>query len=82
MPAQAMHRHVHTPFAAPAGLVLSLALYTIIGARNLALPGLPPGVYQIRIGVYNTHTGARRRIHDPLNDAAGDSLMLDTFEIP
>lgn len=51
--------------------------------RWVTLPaGLPPGVYQIRIGVYNTHTGARRRIHDPLNDAAGDSLMLDTFEIP
>ncbi len=51
--------------------------------RWVALPaGLPPGIYQIRVGVYNTVTGERRRIHDPLNDAAGNSLMLDTFEIP
>ncbi|MGQ9902849.1 MAG: hypothetical protein ACUVRU_00650 [Anaerolineae bacterium] len=57
----------------------------VTDARWVALPSdLPPGTYQIRIGVYNTLTGTgeRRRIQDPLNDAAGDSLMLDTFEIP
>lgn len=55
----------------------------VTDVRWVSLPaGLPPGIYQIRIGVYNTLTGERRHIQDPLNDAAGDSLMLDTFEIP
>ncbi len=50
--------------------------------RWVSLPAdVPPGVYQVRIGVYNTETGARRRIRDPQNDAAGDSLMLGTFEV-
>lgn len=50
--------------------------------RWIALPaGLPPGIYQARVGVYDTPTGQRRPIDDPLGDAAGDSLMLDTFEV-
>lgn len=44
-------------------------------------PGLAPGIYQVRIGVYHTATGERRAIADPLNDAAGNSLMLATFEV-
>ncbi len=54
----------------------------MIETRWISLPAMPPATYQIRIGVYNTLTGERRHIQDPLNDAAGDSLMLDTFEIP
>jgi hypothetical protein len=42
---------------------------------------LKPGVYQVRVGVYNRKTGMRRAISDPLNDAAGNSLMLHSFEI-
>jgi len=50
--------------------------------RWVTLPtGLPPGIYQVRVGVYDTPTGQRRPINDPLGDAAGDSLMLDTFEV-
>ncbi|WP_169239290.1 glycosyltransferase family 39 protein [Candidatus Roseilinea sp. NK_OTU-006] len=43
--------------------------------------GLPPGIYQVRVGAYDPQTGRRRAIADPRNDAAGDSLMLQTFEI-
>ena len=50
--------------------------------RWVALPAdLPGGVYQVRVGVYNTATGERRPIQDPLNDAAGNSLMLKSFEV-
>lgn len=50
--------------------------------RWVTLPDhLPADVYQVRIGVYDPRTGARRPIRDPRNDAAGDSLMLDTFEV-
>lgn len=50
--------------------------------RWISLPAdVPPGIYQVRIGVYNTQTGERRQISDPLNDAAGNSLMLATFEV-
>lgn len=42
---------------------------------------LPPGVYQVRVGAYDPQTGKRRAIADPRNDAAGDSLMLQTFEV-
>ncbi|MDW8292543.1 MAG: glycosyltransferase family 39 protein [Anaerolineae bacterium] len=45
-------------------------------------PDLPPGVYQVRVGVYDRQTGVRRAIDDPQNDAAGNSLMLQTFQIP
>jgi 4-amino-4-deoxy-L-arabinose transferase-like glycosyltransferase len=48
----------------------------------VSLPAdLPPGVYQVRVGVYDRATGARRAIQDPQNDAAGNSLMLNSFEI-
>ncbi|MCS6849275.1 MAG: glycosyltransferase family 39 protein [Anaerolineae bacterium] len=48
----------------------------------VALPeGLPPGTYQVRVGAYDPQTGQRRAIADPRNDAAGDSLMLQTFEV-
>ncbi|MCS6772581.1 MAG: glycosyltransferase family 39 protein [Thermoflexales bacterium] len=43
---------------------------------------LPSGVYQVRVGVYDRQTGARRAIDDPQDDAAGNSLMLQTFQIP
>jgi hypothetical protein len=43
--------------------------------------GLHAGVYQVRVGVYNPATGERRAIRDPRNDAAGNSLMLHSFEI-
>lgn len=42
---------------------------------------LPPGVYQIRVGAYDHASGQRREITDPRNDAAGNSLMLETFEV-
>jgi hypothetical protein len=44
-------------------------------------PDLKPGTYQVRIGIYDTHTGVRRAIEDPMHNAAGDSLMLHYFEI-
>ncbi|MCL5995194.1 MAG: glycosyltransferase family 39 protein [Chloroflexi bacterium] len=48
----------------------------------VALPdNLKPGVYQVRVGVYDRTSGTRRSIDDPLNDAAGNSLMLHWFEI-
>jgi 4-amino-4-deoxy-L-arabinose transferase-like glycosyltransferase len=47
----------------------------------LTLPAdLKPGVYQVRVGVYDRTSGARRAINDPQNDAAGNSLMLHSFE--
>lgn len=42
---------------------------------------LPPGVYQVRVGAYDRQSGQRRAIADPRNDAAGDSLMLQAFEV-
>jgi hypothetical protein len=42
---------------------------------------LAPGIYQVRVGVYDRNTGVRRAISDPQNDAAGNSLMLHSFEI-
>ncbi|MCS7055020.1 MAG: glycosyltransferase family 39 protein [Thermoflexales bacterium] len=42
---------------------------------------LPPSIYQVRVGAYDPQTGQRRAIADPRNDAAGDSLMLQTFEV-
>ncbi len=48
----------------------------------LTLPiTLPAGVYQVRVGVYDRGSGQRRPINDPQQDAAGDSLMLSTFEV-
>ena len=48
----------------------------------IALPStLPPGVYQIRVGRYDRASGQRRAIIDPNQDAAGNSLMLATFEV-
>ncbi len=44
-------------------------------------PNLKPGVYQVRVGVYNTKTGERRAIDDPQHDAAGNSLMLRWFQV-
>lgn len=44
-------------------------------------PNLPPGTYQIRVGIYDRTTGQRRTIADPRNDSGGDSLMLDTFVV-
>ena len=44
-------------------------------------PDLKPGIYQVRVGVYDTRTGERRAIDDPQRDAAGNSLMLHFFEI-
>jgi hypothetical protein len=49
----------------------------------LRLPeGVKPGEYQVRVGAYDTSTQVRRAIRDPLNDAAGGSLMLQTFNVP
>ena len=42
---------------------------------------LPPGTYQVRVGAYDRISGQRRAINDPRRDAAGDSLMLQTFEV-
>jgi 4-amino-4-deoxy-L-arabinose transferase-like glycosyltransferase len=53
----------------------------VIDPHWVTLPGaLPAGVYQVRIGAYDAN-GQRRAISDPQNDAAGDSLMLATFEV-
>ncbi len=50
--------------------------------RWISLPAdLKPGVYQVRVGVYDTASGARRTIDDPQHDSAGNSLMLHFFEI-
>jgi hypothetical protein len=50
--------------------------------RWISLPGdIKPGVYQVRVGVYDTKTGTRRSIDDPQHDSAGNSLMLHFFEI-
>jgi hypothetical protein len=54
----------------------------VLDPHWVTLPGdLPAGVYQVRVGVYDRATGQRRAIQDPQNDAAGDSLMLQTFEV-
>lgn len=42
---------------------------------------LPPGVYQIRVGIYDSATQTRYGIRDPLNDVGGNTLMLQTFEV-
>ena len=48
----------------------------------VSLPaGLKPGVYQVRIGIYDKASGVRNAIADPQNDADGDSLMLQTFVV-
>ncbi len=43
-------------------------------------PDLPSGTYQIRVGRYDAATGVRRAIVDPLQDSAGDSLRIETFQ--
>jgi 4-amino-4-deoxy-L-arabinose transferase-like glycosyltransferase len=54
----------------------------VLDSRWVTLPAdLPAGVYQVRVGAYDRATGQRRAITDPQNDAAGDSLMLQTFEV-
>ena len=54
----------------------------VIDPHWVMLPAnLSAGTYQVRIGVYDTTTGQRRAIEDPLRDAAGNSLMLQTFEL-
>jgi len=55
----------------------------VIDPRWVTLPtDLPTGVYQVRVGAYDPATGVRRTILDPHNDAAGNSLMLATFQVP
>lgn len=54
----------------------------VLDPHWVTLPAdLPAGVYQVRVGVYDRATGQRRAINDPQNDAAGNSLMLRTFEV-
>jgi 4-amino-4-deoxy-L-arabinose transferase-like glycosyltransferase len=54
----------------------------VIDTTWIALPeALPPGVYQIRVGVYDRATQTRYGIRDPLNDVGGNTLMLQTFEV-
>ncbi|PJF46583.1 MAG: hypothetical protein D6709_02800 [Chloroflexi bacterium] len=54
----------------------------VLDPHWVTLPeGLPPGTYQVRVGAYDPQTMQRRAIDDPRNDAAGDSLMLHTFEL-
>ncbi|GIV85890.1 MAG: hypothetical protein KatS3mg052_2897 [Candidatus Roseilinea sp.] len=54
----------------------------VLDPHWVTLPeGLPPGIYQVRVGAYDPQTGRRRAIADPRNDASGDSLMLHTFEL-
>lgn len=55
----------------------------VIDPHWVSLPeGLAPGMYQVRIGLYDTQTRQRRVIDDPLKDADGNSLMLGRFTIP
>ncbi|MFN4293606.1 MAG: glycosyltransferase family 39 protein [Thermoflexales bacterium] len=54
----------------------------VLDPHWVTLPeGLPPGTYQVRVGAYDPQTMQRRAIDDPRNDAGGDSLMLQTFEL-
>lgn len=54
----------------------------VLDPHWVTLPAdLPAGVYQVRVGVYDRATGNRRAISDPQNDAAGNSLMLQAFEV-
>lgn len=54
----------------------------VLDPHWVTLPAnLPAGVYQVRVGVYDRATGQRRAINDPQDDAAGNSLMLHTFEV-
>ena len=54
----------------------------VLDPHWVSLPAdLKPGVYQVRVGIYDKPTGARYTITDPQNDAAGDSLMLQTFTV-
>ena len=67
----------HYPFSGwRAGEVVATPYWVVLPAD------LPAGVYQVRVGVYDAQTGQRHRIADPKNDAAGDSLMLQTFALP
>lgn len=55
----------------------------VIDPHWVTLPeGLASGVYQVRVGLYDTQTKQRRVIDDPLKDADGNSLMLGRFTIP
>ena len=54
----------------------------VLDPHWVSLPAdLKPGIYQVRVGVYDKATGVRNAIADPQNDAAGNSLMLQTFVI-
>jgi len=67
----------HYPFSQwQAGEVVATPYWVMLPAD------LPAGTYQARVGVYDTATGQRRAIVDPMQDAAGDSLMLQTFDLP
>ena len=41
----------------------------------------PPGIYQIRVGMYDPTTGERLPIDDPQHDAEGNSLMLVRIQV-
>lgn len=56
---------------------------TVIDPHWIAFPAdAPPGAYQVRVGVYAAATLERRPIGDPLNDAAGNSLVIGRFSAP
>ena len=55
----------------------------VLDPHWVTLPeGLAPGVYQVRVGLYDTQTRQRRAIDDPLKDASGNSLMLGRVTLP
>ncbi len=43
-------------------------------------PELPPGEYQLRMGLYDPATGARRLVYDPAGNSA-DQLLLGTVTV-
>lgn len=54
----------------------------VLDTTWVTLPySMPPGIYQIRVGIYDSATQTRYGVRDPLNDVGGSTLMLQTFEV-
>lgn len=53
----------------------------VVDRADLPLPALPPGRYDLRIGVYRMDTGERLPLAEPAPGSDGSTLLLTTIEV-